>query len=38
VLLRARAAHLDPSMVLDAWDDSTTVAFDRTLWAELCSL
>jgi DNA replication protein DnaC len=38
VLLRARAAHLDPSMVLDAWDDSTTVAFNRTLWAELCSL
>jgi DNA replication protein DnaC len=36
--LRARSAHLDPSMVLEAWDDSTTVAFDRTLWAELCSL
>ena len=37
-LLRARAAHLDPTMVLEAWDDTTTVAFDRQLWAELCSL
>jgi DNA replication protein DnaC len=37
-LLRARSAHLDPTMVLEAWDDSTAVAFDRTLWAELCSL
>jgi DNA replication protein DnaC len=37
-VLRARTAHLDPTMVLDAWDDTTTVAFDRTLWAELCSL
>jgi DNA replication protein DnaC len=37
-LLRARTAHLDPTMVLEAWDDTTTVAFDRTLWAELCSL
>lgn len=35
---RAREANLDPTMVLKAWDDSTTVAFDRTLWAELCSL
>jgi len=38
VLLRARTAHLDPTMVLEAWDDSSTVAFDRALWAELCSL
>jgi len=37
-ILRARAAHLDPTMVLDAWDDTTTIAFDRALWAELCSL
>ena len=36
--LRARNAHLDPTMVLEAWDKSTTVAFDRALWAELCSL
>jgi DNA replication protein DnaC len=38
VVLRARTAHLDPTMVLEAWDDSSTVAFDRDLWAELCSL
>jgi DNA replication protein DnaC len=36
--LRARAAHLDPAMHLDAWDDTTPVSFDRTLWTELCSL
>lgn len=36
--LRARAAHLDPAMHLDAWDDTTQVSFDRTLWTELCSL
>jgi DNA replication protein DnaC len=35
---RAREANLDPTMVLEAWDDSTTVAFDRALWAELCPL
>jgi DNA replication protein DnaC len=35
---RAREANLDPTMVLEAWDDSTAVAFDRALWAELCSL
>lgn len=34
----AREANLDPTMVLEAWDDSTAVAFDRALWAELCSL
>ncbi len=36
--LRAHRAGLDPTMVLDAWDDTTTVAFDRQLWSELCSL
>lgn len=36
--LRARTAHLDPSMRLEAWDESTTVNFDRQLWNELCSL
>ncbi len=36
--LRARAAHLDPSMVLDAWDDTAEVTFDKALWAELCTL
>jgi DNA replication protein DnaC len=35
---RAHEANLDPTMVLEAWDDSTAVAFDRALWAELCSL
>jgi len=36
--LRARAAHLDPVMRLELWDDTTTVTFDRQLWNELCSL
>lgn len=36
--LRARAAHLDMSMRLEAWDESTTVTFDRQLWNDLCSL
>jgi DNA replication protein DnaC len=35
---RARVAHLDPQMILEAWDDTTGVAFDRQLWAELTSL
>ena len=36
--VRAKIAHLDPGMHLDAWDDSTKVSFDRQLWAELTSL
>jgi DNA replication protein DnaC len=36
--LRARAAHLDPTMVLDAWDDTASVSFDRALWSELTTL
>ena len=36
--LRARVARLDPAMRLEAWDESTTVRFDRQLWNELCSL
>ncbi len=36
--LRAERAGLDPTMVLEAWDDTTGVAFDRQLWSELCSL
>ncbi|MDT7742907.1 MAG: hypothetical protein QOE59_1985 [Actinomycetota bacterium] len=36
--LRAQKAGLDPTMVLEAWDDTTPVAFDRGLWSELCSL
>lgn len=37
-LLRAKTAHLQPGMHLDAWDESTKVAYDRQLWAELTSL
>lgn len=36
--LRARAAHLDMSMRLESWDESTPVTFDRQLWNQLCSL
>ena len=35
---RAKTAHLDPQMQLQAWDDTTAVNFDRELWAELTSL
>ena len=27
--VRAKAAHLDPTMVLEAWDDTASVTFDR---------
>jgi DNA replication protein DnaC len=37
-LLRAKIAHLEPEMHLDAWDESTKVTYDRQLWAELTSL
>lgn len=37
-VVRAHRANLDPTMVLDAWDDSTGVAFDRDLWSELTTL
>jgi DNA replication protein DnaC len=37
-LLRAQAAHLEPGMQLEAWDESTKVTFDRQLWAELTSM
>lgn len=37
-LVRAKIAHLEPGMHLDAWDESTKVTFDRQLWAELTSL
>ncbi|MBP2371054.1 IS21-like element helper ATPase IstB [Pseudonocardia parietis] len=36
--LRAQRAGLDPTMVLEAWDDTSSAAFDRQLWSELCSL
>ncbi len=35
---RARAAHLDPAMTLEAWDDSTSVTFDHATWSELTTL
>ncbi len=35
---RAHAAHLDPQMVLEAWDDDALVTFDRAVWSELVSL
>jgi DNA replication protein DnaC len=36
--LCAKAAHLDPEMQPQAWDNTATVAFDQELWAELTSL
>jgi DNA replication protein DnaC len=36
--VRARAAHLDPSMVVEAWDDTAKVSFDKAMWAELTTL
>jgi len=36
--LRARAAHLDPTMVLEAWDETAEVGFDKGVWSELVSL
>ena len=35
---RARAAHLEAGMVLEAWDPDAAVSFDRELWSELTSL
>lgn len=36
--VRAKAAHLDPTMVLEAWDDTAAVTFDRSVWSELTTL
>lgn len=36
--LRAKAAHLDPKMTLDAWDPSSTVTYDHAVLDELVSL
>ena len=36
--IRARAAKLDPDMMLERWDDTAAVTFDRELWAELTTL
>lgn len=36
--VRARAAHLDPTMVVEAWDATAKVSFDRAMWSELTTL
>ena len=36
--LRARAAHLDPQMHLEAWDETAAVSYDRAVLSELVSL
>jgi DNA replication protein DnaC len=36
--LRSQRAHLDPSMQLEAWDDSAKVTFDKMLLNDLASL
>ncbi|MHB8328710.1 MAG: ATP-binding protein [Acidimicrobiales bacterium] len=36
--VRSKAAHLDPTMVLDAWDDTASVTYDHSVWAELVTL
>lgn len=35
---RARVAHLDPHMALEAWDGDAKVAYDREVWSELVSM
>lgn len=35
---RARAARLDPHMVLEAWDDHANVTYDKEIWSELISM
>jgi DNA replication protein DnaC len=36
--VRARAAHLDPTMVLENWDSTAAVTYDTAMWSELVSL
>ncbi len=35
---RAKAARLDPHMVLEAWDETATITYDHAVWAELVAL
>jgi DNA replication protein DnaC len=35
---RARAARLDPHMVLEAWDEDAKVTYDHAVWSELISM
>ncbi len=36
--LRARTTKLDPTMTLEAWDDTAAITSDRAVWAELVSM
>jgi DNA replication protein DnaC len=36
--LRAKTAHLDPKMTLEAWDPSSQVSYDRAVLEELVSM
>ena len=36
--LRARTAKLDPTMILEHWDDTAAVTYDRAVWSELVSM
>jgi DNA replication protein DnaC len=36
--LRAKSAHLDPTMVLEAWDETANVTYDAAVWSELVTL
>lgn len=35
---RARAARLDPAMVMESWDEESRIRYDHQLWRELTSL
>jgi DNA replication protein DnaC len=35
---RAKAARLDPHMVLEAWDEEAKITYDRAVWSELISM
>jgi len=37
-LLRAKTAGLDAAMLLDRWDATAKITYDRTIFNELCSL
>ena len=36
--LRARKAKLDPTMILEAWDETAQITYDHAVWAELVAL
>ena len=36
--LRAKTAHLDATMVAEAWDETAAVTYDHAIWAELTTL